>query len=142
MRSNPVAYRLTFLLPRVSPAPASGERLPDARGCTLSVHRAGLVQICGASREAVFDRGAEFIRDELGGSPRPFSIAAVLAGPSGRDAWSIIIGADVAFSPTSLPPIVSDRPARAPPVLQLVVDGVKDLGDDLGDSQKREPAGA
>jgi len=63
------------------------------------------VVITGPSREAVFDQAARLLRI-AGKDSAPVSIAAVLCTPaplSGRDNWSVIVNADIAFSPTSMP---------------------------------------
>lgn len=104
MRSIPGSFRLTFLLP-AGVAADSGQHQPSPEGCRLHVSFP-LAEITGPSREAVFEHAARFLRVSCRGKA-PFSIAAMLATPArlcGRDAWSIIVGADVAFSPTSLNP--------------------------------------
>lgn len=71
-------------------------------GCEVDIDLP-LIRIRGASREVVFDAASALVR----GWPRdmPRSVSAILhtpTRPSGFDRWSIIIGADVAFSPTGL----------------------------------------
>jgi hypothetical protein len=113
MRSHPDLYRLTFLLPAGANA-RPGTHQPSPDGCALTV-RFPLVEIMGPSRGAVFEHAARLLRLACRGLP-PLSIASVLATPArpaGRDSWSIIVGADVAFSPTGLDPsFPASRPAN------------------------------
>ncbi len=101
MRSYPGSYWLSFLLPpglQVTPARHQAVR----NDCTLRV-QVGLVKISGPSRGAVFEVAAAFLR---GGAPKlPLSISAILQSPepgAGRDSWTIIVNADIAFAPTAL----------------------------------------
>jgi hypothetical protein len=117
MRSPPASFRLSFLLPAGADA-CSGSHRPSPEGCLLHV-TAPLVEIAGPSREAVFEHAARFLRVSCRGLRT--SLAARLqtpARPSGTDTWSIILGADVAFSPTSLDPHFPSSPrlseCRAP----------------------------
>lgn len=114
--SAPARYRLSFLLPggvRVD----SGRHRPSPDGCLLHVDGV-LVAILGPSREAVFEHATRLLRVSCKGRP-PLSIAAELQtpSPSGRDTWSIIVGADIAFSPTSLDPHFPQQQPRASPQL-------------------------
>lgn len=116
------AYRLTFLLPgllalKVLP----GRHQPCLHGCVLTVESLGRVVVTGRSREQLFEQTRRFLRVVAKGAG-PLAIASVLEtplrhAPSGRDGWSIIVGADVAFSPTSLKPDIgrleSNMPAGA-----------------------------
>lgn len=109
MRDFPDTYRLTFMLPAslvllVQP----GRHCPCLFGCVLMVDRSGLVSIVGPSRQQVFDQAGRFLRVHCKGRPA-LTIAATLQTPAayvpgGRDGWSIIIGAQIAFSPTSIEP--------------------------------------
>lgn len=108
-------YRLTFLLPdRLAFAVPVGRHQPCLAGCVLDVDRAGLVSIFGLSREQIFAQCRRFMRLVARGHG-PLSIAAVLTSPlpPGRDAWQIIVGADVAFAPTGLEVDVGLVPAAA-----------------------------
>lgn len=112
MRSHPDLFRLTFLLPDGADA-RPGTHQPSPEGCALTV-RFPLVEISGPSRGAVFDHAARLLRLACR-DLAPLSIASVLAcpaRPAAHDAWSIIVGADVAFSPTALDPEI---PAARPP---------------------------
>lgn len=103
---TPTAFRLTFLLPPVlGLLVAPGRHQPCLHGCLLEIDRAGLVAIEGPSRERVFEQATRFLRVNGKGRP-PYSVTATLSSPhpSGRDGWSIIVGAEIAFSPTALPP--------------------------------------
>lgn len=105
MRSHPGSYRLTFLLPAGVTADR-GRHSPSADGCVLAVAAKSIIEILGPSREAVFDHASRLLRVACKGR-LPESISAMLtttARPSGRDSWTIIVGADVAFSPTAIDP--------------------------------------
>lgn len=128
MRSHPGSFRLSFLLPSGIRA-ESGCHQPSDDGCRLTVIHRVMVEILGPSRESAFDHATRFLRVSCRGRP-PLSIAATLETPSGpgwgsikrSDTWSIIVGADVAFSPTSLGP---HFPRQATPavMLELVTGG-------------------
>ena len=118
MRSHPGSYHLSFLLPKgmvLRPGIEAAFAAPD---CSLLVIHP-LVKIYGRSREAVFGFATDLLR-LAERPPRPVSIAATLDSPapgSGSDPWSIIVGADVAFSPTSLDPHfprLKESPCPAP----------------------------
>jgi hypothetical protein len=103
VRSSPNSFRLTFLLPdRARPA-RSGAFRGWVADCELSV-QGGFIAISGPSRERVMEQAARLIRvacQDL----REISIAATLESPppvSGRDGWTIIVNADIAFAPTAL----------------------------------------
>jgi hypothetical protein len=102
MRSRPGLFRLSFALPAGWLLSYNGPQ-PLAHGCFCEVARY-LVSIQGPSREAVFDDAATVFRALMGITGEPLSIAGTLETPHGRDTWSIILNADVAFSPTSLDP--------------------------------------
>ena len=108
MRCYPGSYRLSFLLPAGAQI-VSGRHRPSLDGCELNV-TFPLVEILGRSRDAVFEHASRFLRVACRKCPA-VSIAAILETPrphgwAGRrsDTWSIIVGADIAFSPTSLNP--------------------------------------
>jgi hypothetical protein len=74
---------------------------PARNGCQLRIDRAGLVHVTGPSRRAVFEHAARFLR-QVGKDRGPIAITAVVespsgywAGSSGRDFWSIAVGAEV-----------------------------------------------
>jgi len=124
MRPVREPYRLSFLLPPGAMAGNLPVVAPPAQhGCEVSVYRAGLVVILGPSRDAVFECAGAALRDACR-SIGPVSVAAVLMTPGrgfcGSDSWSIILGADVAFSPTGLPPWLPQTPARSPPRLASI----------------------
>jgi hypothetical protein len=105
MRSHPGSYRLSFMLPTgvsIDRAVASAVCAdPEfiVAGCTVRLSLP-LVKIAGPSRDAVFDATAVLLQ-------RGWSAAALVQSPgpaAGTDSWSIIVGANVAFSPTSLDP--------------------------------------
>ena len=105
MRSSQGSFSLTFLLPADFRLSYDGTQ-PGANGCLLAT-RGALVEVSGPSREAVLNDATPLLRTIHGFLERPFSITAVVRSPPpvpGVDSWSIIVGADVAFSPTSLDP--------------------------------------
>lgn len=104
MRCHPGSFHLSFLLPR-GVAADSGSHAPSEAGCSMRV-LPPLVKISGPSREAVFEHATRLLRVSCRGQA-PLSIASTLVSPlpvSGSDSWQIHVGADVAFSPTSLDP--------------------------------------
>jgi hypothetical protein len=106
MRTPSVVWRLTFLLPpAIGLLAAPGRHSPCLHGCVLTIDRAGVVAIEGPSRECVFDQATRFLRVNSKGRP-PYAVAASVycPEPRGRDDWSIVVGAEIAFSRTSLPP--------------------------------------
>jgi hypothetical protein len=128
MRSCPASHVVTFLTPPgawIEP----GFRIDSPHGCILEVGRTGLVTILGPSREAVFELAARLLRAACRGRP-PASVSARLYQPrpngelsEGRDwlelpgpvdGWTIIIGAEVAFSPTPIDPHIPDLSRRGP----------------------------
>jgi hypothetical protein len=122
MRCHPGLHRLSFLLPAGTRVD-SGIHQPSPDGCLLRFDRM-LVEISGPSREAVFEHATRLLRVSCRGRP-PLSISAMLstpARPSGRDTWSIIVGADVAFSPTSMDPHFPGE-AHPPPDLEAASGG-------------------
>lgn len=109
MRRDPGIYKLTFLLPpAIGLLAQPGRHQPCLHGCILAIGAAGVVTIEGPSRERVFDQATRFLRVHSKDRP-PYSVAATLycPEPRGRDGWSIIVGAEIAFSPTSLPPHIA-----------------------------------
>lgn len=102
MCSRPGSYCLTFMQPR-DVRIVAGDSAVAPLGCELQAD-ANLVRIYGPSRQAVFSTAAALLRGALGPFQGPLSVGAVLESPhpAGRDGWSICLGADVAFAPTSL----------------------------------------
>jgi hypothetical protein len=103
---------LTFILPAELEALAQyGRHSPAHWGCELTVGRGGVVTIKGPSRHAVFEQAIRFLRvlmRETGRPAAPVAIAAVYTSFEGpRDAWQIVIGADIAFVPTGMEPVLS-----------------------------------
>ena len=96
-------YRLTFMLPPTVLAPP-GRHQPCLHGCVLVVDRGGLVSIAGPSLEQVFEQARRFFRIHAKGRPA-MSIGAVLSSPARipmRDGWSIVVGAEVSFTPAAV----------------------------------------
>jgi hypothetical protein len=104
---TPCVFRLTFLLPpALGLLVAPGRQQPCLHGCVLTVEVLGHVTIEGPSKEAVFAQCRRFLAANSKGLPA-YARAATLESPEpwrGRDGWSIIVGAEVAFSPTALGP--------------------------------------
>ena len=107
-------FHLTFLLP---PALTLGVNIgiqhPCLHQCLLRIepHRGRdyIVRITGPSREKCFDQASRYLRVAARGhiaTGSALQISAVLVTParvcSGRDTWTIIVGADVACAPTGL----------------------------------------
>lgn len=103
MRSSaPPSYRLSFLLPQ-GLSPRLGAYADWVPGCVVEIDRAQAV-VLGPSCQRLFEQTARLVRVICYGKG-PFSIAACVESPppiSGRDGWTIIVGADIAFSPTAL----------------------------------------
>jgi hypothetical protein len=103
VRTSPGQIRLAFLLPIDFDLAYDGPQ-PAANGCFLKMI-GPVVEVVGRSREAVFEAATPLLLIINQMLERPISIAATLQSPPcSTDAWSIIVGADIAFSPTSLDP--------------------------------------
>lgn len=135
MRPSPEAYRLSFLMPE-------GADLDRAcfhyrsEICALEVHGAGLVVLAAPSREALLDCAGEFLVTACAGlSPR--SIAVRLRGPGApvADAWTAIVGANVAFCPTGLGAHLSG--ARGPPRARAAAEEGDGQSGEVGDDGER-----
>jgi hypothetical protein len=134
MGSPSASHLLSFMLPGGAAAiraPAAGWSF----GCMVEIGRI-LVQILGPSREAVFEVAGLVLRQACDDLP-PQAIAARLytlppeqradgrdwlhvSTPHGAaDGWTIITGADVAFSPTALDPYFPKAAAAAPVAAQV-----------------------
>jgi hypothetical protein len=102
MRSSPGSYRLSFLLP-AGTAAAPGAYSNWVQGCGVEIDLVRAI-ITGPSRESVLEQAARVVRVICQGKTE-LAIDAVLEAPppgSGRDGWTIIVGADIAFAPTGL----------------------------------------
>lgn len=131
MAARPL-YRLDFTLPPVIGLVAPGRHHPCLHGCVLTVAPDGRVRVEGLSRERVFDQARRFLRIAARGhlpgrqgrpkAASPLSLIAVLTTPrqphrgvpGGQDGWTIILGAEVAFAPTTLPPDIGVPELGAP----------------------------
>lgn len=112
MRSHPTTHRFIFRLP-LGAAAISDFRRP---GVEVEIGRE-VIAISGPSRESVFEAAAGLLRAACRGL-KPLSIAGRLYVmndrptdgrdwlllPGSSDGWTIIVGADVAFSPTGVDP--------------------------------------
>lgn len=95
---------LTFRLPvAMAFAVARGRWQPSLHGCVTRIGAGDLVEIEAPDRARAFAQAARLLH-ALGRGGAPCAIAAVLAGgrPPRRDAWTIIVGAEIAFAPTGL----------------------------------------
>lgn len=102
MRSSPGSYRLWFLLPP-GIAAAPGAYSNWVPGCEVEIDRLRAV-ITGPSKDAAIEQAARVVRVICQGKSE-LAIGAVLESPppgGGRDGWTIIVGAAIAFAPTAL----------------------------------------
>ena len=103
MRCPVGLFHLSFLLPKgITFRPAVDGHFASP-GCSFRISHP-LVKILGPSREALFAAATAFLRS-LVRAPGALSITALLSSPApagGSDGWTIIVGADIAFSPTGL----------------------------------------
>jgi hypothetical protein len=99
--------RLTFRLPlRLAFALRRGRHHPCLAGCMLEVLAGDIVSVTGPSRQRVFAQARRFLAPIAKGHG-PLSLAgsietATERGPPERDAWQIILGAEVSFAPTGI----------------------------------------
>lgn len=111
----PEPFWLSFLMPRELTAGLSpGTHAPCQFKCLLTVERHRdrdyLVRVRGPSRELVFDQARRYLRLAAKSNiarGEAFQIGAMLLTPGhimrdARDPWTIIVAADVAFSPTGI----------------------------------------
>lgn len=89
--------------------------------CPAIVYGAGLVAIEGPSREILLDHAATFLEMACYGlTPRVVSLRMTTpdrrGAPGGRDSWTAVVGATVAFFPGAREPHVAAC-ARAPPLV-------------------------
>lgn len=141
MRSRPASdnYLFSFLLPQGARA-FPGAVVDSSYLCFVDIGRAGLVSITGPSREAVFDQAARILKAGCEGLPTQ-SIAGTLyerpcsAPGDGRDwlrlpgpadSWSVIVNAEVAFSPSGLGHHIPNLARAARPMTASGI--VKDSG--------------
>lgn len=138
--TGPGFVRLSFLVPSdfaIDASLAAANPPPSSPyGCVVSAifgTSLPLIEIKGPSREAVFERAALYLHALKRTTSRPVAIAATLETPPDdrlrrgfRDSWTIIIGAEIAFSPTGIDPhFPRALPARPPPEL-VVLHGRSD----------------
>lgn len=109
-------YHLKFTLPRVLALVPPGRHHPCIAGCILTVERAGanlMVDVAGQSRELVFEQARRFLR-VISKGHGAMTIQATLITPApryiidggrgGRDGWTIVIKAEIAFAPGPVAP--------------------------------------
>lgn len=104
-----LVYRLVFQVPPIfALAAPTGRHQPCIHGCVVTLNTAGLVEVIGPSRWRVFEQASRFLA-LIGKGHEPVSLAATLytpppspRAPGGRDQWSIVVGAKVAFAPTGM----------------------------------------
>lgn len=108
-------HRLAFTVPvTLRLGVIKGRHQPCLHGCSLIVGEHFGAVIEGPSRERVFDQARRFLRVHARGHGA-MTIAATLRSPPparGIDSWSIVIGAEIAFAPTSIPPDIREPPPR------------------------------
>lgn len=119
MRANAGAYRLTFSLPKSLWASAiPGYHQPCLEGCQVAIMRGYVVFVEGPSKELVFDQARRILRIICKGHIA-VELPARLESPlrdrfgrpyPGRDTWSIIVNAEIAFTPTSLSSNIMETP--------------------------------
>ena len=109
-------FDLTFLLPReLTLGVVAGAHHPCLHRCLLRIEHYGRrdyrVLIKAPSRQLAFEQARRYLRVAAKGHIAQGSalrITAALVTPSricsGSDGWTIIVGADVAFAPTTIPP--------------------------------------
>jgi hypothetical protein len=103
-----MAYPSHFLsmnLPKSFGLVPSGRHQPCLHGCVLEVTR-GHVSLSGPSREFVIEQALRFIRVHARGGLRTAPIAAVIAGPLGRDSGWITVDAEVLWSWGGIEPVL------------------------------------
>jgi hypothetical protein len=122
-------HRLLFTLPNTLRLSVPlGRHQPCIAGCILTVSAAHQVAIEGPHRDAVFDQARRFLKVHAKGHG-PLVILGILSTPAssmiadsrgGRDSWQIIVGAEIAIVPTSMPGKIyaADEPAIAAPAPQ------------------------
>ncbi len=127
MQSFPDLVSLSFLLPDgADPQRAAAHYRPLYDG-NFTLYAAGLATFGADSRRAVFTNAAAFIRELSLSGPVEIAATVITAGapgmPSGRDGWTLIVGAEVAFCPTGLGAQFPALPARPPPALAVIAGG-------------------
>lgn len=114
---TPSVFRLIFRLPpSLWLLARPGRHCPCLHGCVLSIDQCRIVEIEGPSRERVCDQAQRFMRVVSKDIAVPDAIPAWLTSPCGRrDGWSIIVRAEIAIVPTSMPAILygPDEPEQA-----------------------------
>lgn len=120
-------YQLTFLLPRGVALPI-GRHAPAGDSCCLVIRPGGVAVVAGRSREMVFDHAGlllRVIRRRTPAGKAPAIVAMTLETPTPqgpqKDYWTAIVGAEVAFSPTGLDPVIpAAGTGPGPPRLKLI----------------------
>lgn len=103
-----MAYPSHFLsmeLPRSFGLVPSGRHQPCLQGCVLEV-KGSHVSLSGSSRESVIEQALRFIRVHSRNGLRTTPIAAVIAGPLGRDRGWITVDAKVLWSWGGIEPLL------------------------------------
>jgi hypothetical protein len=117
MRSSPVSVSLSFALPSGSKLPRAGSYRDFAQGCEV-IAAGAFIRVIAPSRQRVMEHSARVIRVACKDLENT-SIAAQMetTGPGGgRDGWTIIVNADIAFAPTGLGvdfPVLEEQPHGA-----------------------------
>jgi hypothetical protein len=96
-------YRLTFTLPKGAMALPSGVHQDWEPGCELDIC-GPLIAIIAPSREKAMSQAARVLRVACARLARA-ETSALLESPapvSGRDSWTVVINADIAFVPGAI----------------------------------------
>ena len=96
---------LTFTLPRAFGLVPSGRHQPCLHGCVLRVEKS-LVRIEGPSRASVIEQALRFVRVHARRGMVCPPIAAVIAGPGGKDRGHIVVGDGAVWSWGGIEPVV------------------------------------
>lgn len=129
----PPVLRLVFQLPAswslVRPGPVRDTR----KGTTMIIEPGGRCVVTGHVRSVMFDTVADYLRIVARRRPSEVIDAIVCSPPghwpggSGRDSWTIICNADVAFSPTRGKPEIPEPVHRPPTLTMPPVPSLRDL---------------
>ena len=112
-------FKLVFALPASLRLVAPGRHQPNPDGPTLVIDRSGWCSVLGPSRREVLEHAGRFLKSVAKGRGPIKIIGATLVTPpnyypgavrGGRDGYTIVIGAEVSFSPTTVGvEVVSDQ---------------------------------
>lgn len=104
--------KVCFTLPPTMCLVAPGRVQPCLAGCVLIVDTHGRVELVAPSRTQAFAQLTRFLKPLIRDLPDLVIEATVETSGvpwSGRDSWSIVVNAELAFVPTKLPVEVVGR---------------------------------